>query len=699
MEMEKTIRQQAMKIQELEHLLVENSMVDGKRGIASSDESQSVDERFWNASDLRRFYSSKPIGFIRTCFPTKNGCPRQGNLAPTSLAKLRVHFGSNPTHSLDGLADFSHLWVFFVFHQNENSTPKPKVYPPRLDGKPKGVFATRSPHRPHPLGLTLSKIDKVEHDVIYLSGVDLVDGTPVIDIKPYIAVYDSPRPSDEVFAPTWSLPEGKRELRVELSEQALMDILVLESSRERPEHFSSWREAVAGLQEMLALDPRSAYRRNKCRDVVYPVYYDRLNVCCKFLDADATHSESVQVMNISLRHGPTDRSLAASLEPLEEPGAQVADENLNARRRRDGRMDLNFSEISVKAGTRLPDALFSSFPQFFPSLSSARKAIRRREILCNNRIATCGTALEQGDRISMLPRKERDRTRIPRSRSSPVRHRSPSNELIALVVRCMASLSRASLRRKPRVLFLDDELVVVEKPEHLPTTFPRGIEGARRRATSEHTDLTTFVTETLQAKGFTTDFIAPCHRLDSATGGLVVFARSRQAAFRISQQFEDRAIGKEYLAVVVGDASRYGLVGTIDREIDGKSAITNFQVLSVRSSRRYGKVTLLLLRPQTGRRHQLRIHLSQLGHPILGDDKYGVSLAHSLLAGRSQWLLQPSGDQVPSKVQWVDSKALSREEAQLLLWASRLSLRHPTTNEELEFESRAPPSFHEGDSK
>ena len=158
------------------------------------------------------------------------------------------------------------------------------------------------------------------------------------------------------------------------------DVMVLESSRERPEHFSSWREAVAGLQETLALDPRSAYRRNKCRDVVYPVYYDRLNVCCKFLDADAPHTESVQVMNISLRHGPVDGSLAGSLGPLEEPGAQVADEKLNTQRRRDGRMDLNFSEISVKAGTRLPDALFSSFPQFFPSISSARKAIRRREV-------------------------------------------------------------------------------------------------------------------------------------------------------------------------------------------------------------------------------------------------------------------------------------------------------------------------------
>ncbi|XP_016078558.1 PREDICTED: tRNA (adenine(37)-N6)-methyltransferase isoform X2 [Miniopterus natalensis] len=92
-----------------------------------------------------------------------------------------------------GLEQFSHVWILFVFHKNGHLSCKAKVQPPRLNGAKTGVFSTRSPHRPNAIGLTLAKLEKVEGGAIYLSGIDMIHGTPVLDIKPYIADYDSPQ--------------------------------------------------------------------------------------------------------------------------------------------------------------------------------------------------------------------------------------------------------------------------------------------------------------------------------------------------------------------------------------------------------------------------------------------------------------------------------------------------------------------------
>ncbi|XP_073405820.1 tRNA (adenine(37)-N6)-methyltransferase isoform X1 [Dendrobates tinctorius] len=103
-----------------------------------------------------------------------------------------------------GLQQFSHVWILFIFNKNGHLSYKAKVQPPRLNGAKTGVFSTRSPHRPNAIGLTLAKLDKVEDDTIYLSGIDMIQGTPVIDIKPYIAEYDSPR---STVSPTEYLQE------------------------------------------------------------------------------------------------------------------------------------------------------------------------------------------------------------------------------------------------------------------------------------------------------------------------------------------------------------------------------------------------------------------------------------------------------------------------------------------------------------
>ena len=127
------------------------------------------------------------IGFVESCYVDKFGTPRQPGLAPDSKAFLRLNPEWQPEDSLQGLDGFSHLWILFWFHKNnENSRFHAKVFPPRMEGEKVGVFSTRSPHRPNPIGLSLVKIESVEKNGIWVSGVDVIEGTPILDIKPYL---------------------------------------------------------------------------------------------------------------------------------------------------------------------------------------------------------------------------------------------------------------------------------------------------------------------------------------------------------------------------------------------------------------------------------------------------------------------------------------------------------------------------------
>ncbi|GFR69497.1 tRNA (adenine(37)-N6)-methyltransferase [Elysia marginata] len=139
----------------------------------------------------------KPIGTMKSLFHFKNGTPRQASICSNAPGVLTIEKSvfNNPEHSLEGLGDYSHAWVIFVFHKNNNSHTKAKVKPPRMDGRRTGVFSSRSPYRPNNIGLSLVKIDRIEGATVYFSGVDMIDGTPVLDIKPYIPEYDYPVPS------------------------------------------------------------------------------------------------------------------------------------------------------------------------------------------------------------------------------------------------------------------------------------------------------------------------------------------------------------------------------------------------------------------------------------------------------------------------------------------------------------------------
>ncbi|XP_048855651.1 tRNA (adenine(37)-N6)-methyltransferase isoform X2 [Brienomyrus brachyistius] len=133
-----------------------------------------------------------PIGFLQSCFLAKNGTPRQPTVCGPSRATLQIRRAvfSNPEHALTGLEQYSHVWIIFLFHKNGHLSHKAKVKPPRMDGQRVGLYSSRSPHRPNALGLTLAKLDKVAGDTLHLSGIDMIDGTPVLDIKPYIPDYD-----------------------------------------------------------------------------------------------------------------------------------------------------------------------------------------------------------------------------------------------------------------------------------------------------------------------------------------------------------------------------------------------------------------------------------------------------------------------------------------------------------------------------
>jgi len=188
----------------------------------------------------------KIIGVLESCFQEKFGTPRQPQLAPGASAKLRIYPQYRPEHSLAGLAEFSHVWLLFWFHLNTNKTFHPKIHPPRLKGGKIGVFASRSPHRPTPVGLSLVKLDRIEGDTLYLSGIDLVNGTPVLDVKPYLPGSDSAAGARAGWTARNSFPE----LKVAFSARALTDIGEIEAAGGH-----GFRKLVA---DTLRHDPRNA---------------------------------------------------------------------------------------------------------------------------------------------------------------------------------------------------------------------------------------------------------------------------------------------------------------------------------------------------------------------------------------------------------------------------------------------------------
>jgi tRNA-Thr(GGU) m(6)t(6)A37 methyltransferase TsaA len=195
-------------------------------------------------------YSIQPIGYISTPFADKFGIPRQPSLAPNAIGSLKLLAPYNHADCVRGLADFSHVWLQFVFHEVAGKW-SPTVRPPRLGGNQKvGVFASRSPFRPNSLGLSLVKlidIDTQNGVTLRFAGVDLVNQTPIIDIKPYIPFIESQSDAQSGFV------QGQPpQLHVNFSELALQQM-------NKDSHLYDL------ISEVLAQDPRPAYASDPYR--------------------------------------------------------------------------------------------------------------------------------------------------------------------------------------------------------------------------------------------------------------------------------------------------------------------------------------------------------------------------------------------------------------------------------------------------
>jgi len=188
-------------------------------------------------------FQFEPIAFARSTYAHRFGTPRQSGLAPESRAFIEFQAKFQPELSLEGLAECSHVWLIFVFHKNTNARFHAKVHPPRLKGETKGVFATRSPHRPNPVGLSLVRLESVEKNGIWVSGVDLIDGTPVIDVKPYLPHLEA---APEASA-GWVDDVPARGVVIEWSARASADL----------ENFIERRPGLRDLiEQTVRLDPR-----------------------------------------------------------------------------------------------------------------------------------------------------------------------------------------------------------------------------------------------------------------------------------------------------------------------------------------------------------------------------------------------------------------------------------------------------------
>jgi tRNA-Thr(GGU) m(6)t(6)A37 methyltransferase TsaA len=186
----------------------------------------------------------EPIGYLKSSFVDKFGTPRQPGLAANSRAELKIRADLQPELALQGLEGFSHVWLIFVFHKNESSRYHAKVHPPRLGGESMGLFATRTPHRPNPIGLSLVEVIKVEKDTVTLGGVDLIDGTPILDIKPYLPAIES-KPDARVG---WTGEVPQRNIQIEFSPEAEATLKAWQQKQEV--------DLKKHIQEVLALDPR-----------------------------------------------------------------------------------------------------------------------------------------------------------------------------------------------------------------------------------------------------------------------------------------------------------------------------------------------------------------------------------------------------------------------------------------------------------
>ncbi|MCP3942641.1 MAG: tRNA (N6-threonylcarbamoyladenosine(37)-N6)-methyltransferase TrmO [Desulfobacteraceae bacterium] len=212
-------------------------------------------------------YQFKTIGTLHTCFKEKFGIPRQMNLVENAPATLVFHPEFAREEAVRELSSFSHIWLLFIFHKAVTKTWPTMVRPPRLGGNKKvGVFASRSPFRPNPVGMSAVKLESIEitsqGPILHLKGVDILDKTPVVDIKPYLPYSDIIAKATGGFAPT----PPEQGFHINFSDKALGQCTALEKK------IPNLKSIII---QVLENDPRPGYC-NKIKDEPDKIYGIRL---------------------------------------------------------------------------------------------------------------------------------------------------------------------------------------------------------------------------------------------------------------------------------------------------------------------------------------------------------------------------------------------------------------------------------------
>ncbi len=205
-------------------------------------------------------YSLFPIGVVHSPFKEKFGIPRQPLLVPQAKATLELLVPYNSVDVVTELEGFSHIWLTFIFHQTMRDRWQPRVRPPRLGGNRRvGVFASRSPFRPNPIGLSVVALDGISNQdgkvELLLSGVDILDGTPVLDIKPYLPYVDS-------------IPDAKSGYASE-PPQASKSVWFSKKAETQLHQRDGGVELKQLIVKLLEFDPRPAYKNKPQPDRIY----------------------------------------------------------------------------------------------------------------------------------------------------------------------------------------------------------------------------------------------------------------------------------------------------------------------------------------------------------------------------------------------------------------------------------------------
>jgi tRNA-Thr(GGU) m(6)t(6)A37 methyltransferase TsaA len=232
------------------------------------------------------------IGRVNSPYKEKFAIPRQPGLVSAARGSIKLLSTANNEELVRGIEQFSHLWLIFVFHGTQQQGWKPLVRPPRLGGNKKmGVLATRSTFRPNPVGMSVVKLESVEFShkqvIIHISGLDLLDQTPILDIKPYIPYSDNIDCARAGFAQY----EPDLLLKVIFSSRAEKDI---------NKYQNEYTDLSTFIEQVLSQDPRPAYKKKQVDEKIYGMNLYDLNILWTISLSDANTIEVLSINEANL---------------------------------------------------------------------------------------------------------------------------------------------------------------------------------------------------------------------------------------------------------------------------------------------------------------------------------------------------------------------------------------------------------------